>query len=742
MIRFALAIVLIAFSIGLSKPEGEITGSVYDVHTQAPIPYVHIFIHELNRNSSTLADGSFRFSALPAGRYHLHVSHIGYKDFHIQINIEPNKVTHIKAQLTPNSISNEAIVIVGDKVVPAIEQPAHEMSGKELRREMGSTLAETLADKPGLDLQSNGPAPARPVLRGLSGDRLLLLENGERAGDLSNTASDHAVTIEPATAERIEIIRGPMALTYGSNTLAGVINVVRFTPKEFSTKKVSGKFNLNGETVNKSVLSAGKITIPFGNFHFIADGSFRNTGHLESPLGTVKNSAIQTENGALTAMYNHTWGHAFIGYNLYHSQYGIPPAPEELGSHPDGVDIEINKNKIDVGLEIKNPFRYVKQIKTTVDRSHYYHYEVTVSGQDAEFSVETYHHTSRFSLTGNSVLKNTQLGYWVEHRNYRAGGRTNTPDSKETSLALFAYNELILGPFEASASARYEHKKINPLEKSYDERIGYIRNRSFDNLAGSIKLIYNVNSNLNGQFMLFKAFRAPGIEELFSDGPHTPSYAYELGNADLDAEQTYGLDFSINYNKGLFSLTSSVYFNKIDGYLFSQNTGKRSWRRYDLFRYQFVGLDSEIKGIELEARYDLTENMVINSSFSYLEGTLLEQYNHADGSISKTNQALPYMPPFSGKTSWNYKLNPFSFTVGSHYAYKQERTGRFEEPTDGYILFNADMEYFFPALGMLNILRFSVENIGNTTYRKHLNKIKAVFPEPGRSFKLKWHVLF
>jgi iron complex outermembrane receptor protein len=213
-----------------TKASGALEGEIIDFDSGEKLGWTTVLIEELNRSVTAHSNGSFHFFRLPSGTYTLKSFRVGYQNSSKIVQIREQDTTRIVLAIKAAPISGEAVIVEADRedqTLSVLQQPVVEVSGKNLRQNLGTTIAETIEDEPGLATRTMGPAPARPVLRGLSGDRLLVLEDGARTGDLSATSSDHAVVIEPMTAERIEVIRGPEALQFGGSTLGGVVNVVR-----------------------------------------------------------------------------------------------------------------------------------------------------------------------------------------------------------------------------------------------------------------------------------------------------------------------------------------------------------------------------------------------------------------------------------------------------------------------------------------------------------------------------------
>jgi iron complex outermembrane receptor protein len=745
---------LITFNIlansGFSAAGGGISGLIYDYQTGDSLSWADIFIDELHRSGSSGKDGHFFIPNIPAGEYTVHISRVGYKESHLHLKIEENENKSINIPLIPQWLESETIVVEDHRDHSHLQKADIEIDSRKLRRNLGTTLAETIKNEPGLDQLSNGPAPARPVLRGLSGDRLLLLEDGERTGDLSNSSADHAVTIEPLNAERIEVVRGPKTLIYGSNTLSGVINVI--SVQNNPTGSMTGHFNTILESVNSGYTTSGVLEIPLNHVTTILNGSYRSADNLNTPRGILKNTFLTTYSGNGKIIWNPQWGILKTEGGIYRSDYGIPPSPPELG-HPAGIDIFMQKNTFNTELTIFKTNEIIKNVSLKYDLKNYFHEEISNNSQDAAFSLSNHYLTLKSNVADIGFSENIIAGIWGEHRLFNAGGRTNTVNTKELTLAAFIYQETSFNDLKTSAALRLENKIITPQEEKYDSRVGQIRERSFTESAFSVKAEYGFSADYFLSLNLIRAFRIPGIEELFSDGPHLASYAYEVGNADLDPETTYGIELSTEYEGRDITFTMAVFYNQINGYLFSQNTGQRSWRRNDLYRYKIVGLDALIKGAELSASWDINAHLNINGSISYLQGDLLENYQYFDpeGLISandfvpfkyKTDQPLPFMPPFKLDFNTEYKLSSLNFLYGFNLVTRQNRLGKFETSTAGYTLHHIGFEYFVATEHFLQSFYFSVDNIFNTEYRNHLNRIKDIFPEAGRNIKILYKLYF
>ena len=224
-----------------------------DAESGQPVGWTTVVIEGLERARMSDAEGYFIFANVPPGAYVLQSLHVGYHEARFEVEVVAGDTTHVDLVIGHGALHVEEILVEGERTSPVspLQTPEVVFSGSKLRQNLSRTIAETIDYEPGIAQRSMGPAPARPVLRGLGGDRLLMVEDGERTGDLSGSSSDHAVAIEPMTTKRIEVVRGPRTLLYGSNALAGVVNVVRgYVPSE-RPDGLGGSVTYQGESVNR-----------------------------------------------------------------------------------------------------------------------------------------------------------------------------------------------------------------------------------------------------------------------------------------------------------------------------------------------------------------------------------------------------------------------------------------------------------------------------------------------------------
>lgn len=742
MKRFVLIFSLLFFGViqvsAMTDDSGTLMGQVVDRETLDPVAYAYLHIEELNRTITAHSDGTFQFNNLPSGTYTLSVYRIGYQTLSQSVTISDDETTEIQISLKSTVLNSDAVEVIGsaDHGGSNLEHASKSITGTELRQDLGATLANTMEDIPGFSSRSMGAAPSRPVVRGLGGERVLILQDGERTGDVSSQSADHAVTVDPMAAEQIEIARGPAALQYGANAIGGVINIVRNQIVNSRPQHLHGTASLQGQSVNNGTVAGLEASLPLGQqLALKLDGNLRNAQNINTPEGELQNSNILSTNNAVGASYIQPWGHVGLASSMYLNNYGIPPDPN--GGHPNGVDIEMQKYQIEAGSEIFLENSIFESIKADLSYKNYFHREIESTGAiGTEFGV----------LTGNASVfarhdklaffDNGKIGIWGESKNYAVQG-ARTPDSDSYSLAGYFIEEKDIGSLHLELGGRFDYVNTVPTNEDPDSQIGFIRERSFNALSSSISAIYDFGKGFFTGTTLIHSFRAPSQEELYSEGPHLASYSYEVGNPDLEPERGLGKELFFRYKSNKATAELSFYHNSFDNYIYPRNTGRQSPRFPSLNIYQFKGVDAIFQGFEFSSQAQVFNYWALTGSISY---------THASGKVGETTesewQPLPMIPPLKGGLGLTYANGDFQIGAKGRFAAEQTRTGDFESPTDGYAIVDLFGQYRFQSGDLLHTFSLNVENLFNTTYRNHLSRIKEIIPEPGVGASLLYRLYF
>lgn len=704
----------------------ELSGVVHDAVTSRPIGWADVLVEELNQAVVTDPDGTFHFWKLPSGSWTLRVMRVGYRDALRRITIAEGDTLRLNIGLSHAVVELEEVEFKAKRDDGSfVHDPAITMEGQEFERELGLTVAESVDEEPGIAQRSMGPAPARPVLRGLGGDRLLMLEDGQQTGDLSGTSSDHAVAIEPMTARRIEVIRGPETLLYSSGALGGVVNVERGMVQSIRPSRTSGAVTVSGETVSDAAALGGNLVSPLGEeWALRLDGSGRTAGDMNTPEGRLKNTSVKTWNGSAGLSWLPAWGFAGVAGSHYSSDYGIPGG--FVGAHPNGVNIEMERQHIEGKAGVALGLGLLQRLELNADYSRYYHAEYgwgNVLGM--EFGVTTTSMETRLLFGGDDVLRRGAVGVTVQSRDYKTGGLSFTPNSLERSGGAFLFEEYHLDGWTLRGALRGDFRLVRPYEERTSVVIGQISDRDFYGVSGAAGAKRLLRPGLTAGVNFLGSWRAPTLEELYSEGPHLAAYSYEIGNPKLDAERGIGTEIFMKFRATKVEANLATYLNQFDGYIFPLNTGQFAARRADLYEYRFTGVPARFYGVEGSMRIELSRHWDLNLSGSHV---VTEQ--------TDTHQPLPMIPPTTGHAGFDHHLGNWTLTFDAIGAARQDRTGEFEAPTSAWLRFDFGVQSQFVYAGMLHSLSLVLVNATDTDYRQHLSRIKVIMPEPGRNLKL------
>ena len=703
-------------------------GEVLETRSRARLIGVTVNIIGLEKSIRTDANGQFKFDKVPGGQQTLRFMKVGYQRFEQVVDVKTS-APYIQVELEALPFQLEAIRIYGsNRDLSQFEETTDLTLGEaELQRRVGMTLANALANETGISQRTMGRAIARPVIRGLGGDRLLILENGERTGDKSASSADHAVSIDPATAEGIEVTRGPASLIYGSSTLGGVINVKNNNIPRVLPERLDMHLTFQSESVNSGLTGTTGFTLPIGDFAGNLEWNRRRASDTQTPMGVLENTALSNVNFSGGTSLIKPWGYIGASGSSYRSDYGIPGSPE---GHISGVNIAMDRQRYEGQMEYRFNTAMLKKVKLQTAYTRYRHQELESNGTlGVEFGLLTYNASAMFH-----ILDNVIAGVSGEYRDHATGGFYWTPHTREFALAGFFLNQYNFDKLTLQAALRYDVRRSEPFRPGTVIRAGTVQRRDFNGVSTATSGIYHWTDKLSTGSTVMKTFRAPGIEELFSDGPHLAVYSYEIGNAELEPENGYGAELFARYTGNRFKLNLALFQNHLHNYLIPTNTGEKEWGSGAagwLWIYQYMGHDVVMNGAEIQIGGEILPQFHLQFDMSYVDGTL-----------EASGQPLERIPPLSGKVVFGYTPSPFHFHVTSRFSGSQTRLGAFEEPTDGYLVHDIGGYLNFSWWQLQNMVVFEIENLLDTEYREHLSRIKSVMPEPGRNVKFLYKLNF
>ena len=729
--------IIISFSAFIYAGEfSAIEGIVLNNDNQKPIAGVNIIIENGNNGASTDNEGRFSLEIQDPSEDKLIFTMIGFKDTSIVINQTNNDQT-IKVFLNPKAIKMKAVMVHSHKESNQSKAPSSiTMVGNKLEKSIISDLATTLSGESGIAIRSSGQATQRPILRGYSGDRFLITSDGFELGDMSNTTADHAVSMEISVAEGVEVMRGPETLAYGSNTIAGIINII--TPFKNPKKLSSTNYKLlfGHESSNESNLIGSDINIPFNDYQLAISLNNRSANDQSSPIGTLKNTALEKNDLTLGLTKFGEKDLITIELKDFSMDYGIPGSPE---GHIDGVDLALKnqtqklKYHSDVNLLSFN----ILDLEQGYIR---YGHKEYVKGSNYA-SVDLRQDIIYFNATLTS--KNLKIGANFQNRDYFTKGFIWTPNTNEMKFSLFGVHTKNFTNKKFQFSGRVEYRSINPsADDTFFSNINPedVRRRDYLLASFGASALKNWDNISIYNHLLFTS-RAPRIEDLYSDGPHLGTYSYEIGEPNLEQENTIGFENTTSFSDNKYELKFTSYINYSSNFHVLQKEGDgyepgATWIEWGsgsagwLYKYKLYGKETLIQGFEPSTKLNLKYfNLLANASIC--RGINLED-----------DKPLAYMPPDLLRIQIEKRISFLNNTIEGIFVSNQNKLGEFEYPTDGYKLLNYNCSYTFSKGENIHQIIFQFTNILDETYYNHLSKIKMIMPEPGRGINLRYKVNF
>lgn len=713
-----------------TQATAEVRGIVLDAESGTALAGATVRISSSRAGAVTGSDGSFRLLRVQRGPHTLVVERLGYATVSQDVTVGTS--TTLTIQMSTSALDIGGFVVTGtlsERGADESLRPVSVLAGQALQERLQATVASTLASEPGFVASTMGPAAARPVIRGMGGDRVLLLEDGARVADVSNTHADHATAVDPASARRLEVVRGPAALLYGSNALGGVINVIRDEIPSTVPFQPTGSATAQARSVNDGYGVSGNVLAGV-NEHLVlrVEGTGRTSNDLNTPDGSLLNTFADTWEAAAGTAWVEDWGFVGGGVRAYRSDYGVPGG--FVGGHQSGVRIEMERTAAKVRTQVNRlvgPFQSIQVDGLFSDYQHREFETGEILGTIFDRTLASGDVIARHQGVGPfSAGAIGARGSWEEMQ-FR--GALQTPNSRRIAAAAFLLEEIDLGSLRIEAGLRYDWVRIDPSVEDPTSSIGNVRMRTFHSASGSLGVLYTVGSGFALGASAAQAFRPPDVGELFSEGPHLAVYAYEVGNPELGTEVGRGFDAFVRYGSDGIQAEFTGFYNDVSGYVYGENTGRLSVVQLPI--YQFQANDAVLTGFEGSLNWQFAPGFEIEGIGSFVRGTL-----------SETDLPLPLIPPLQGRAAVSYDGTVWFAGGEVELAGEQTRIGEFEEATSGYAVLHAHGGLRLVVGGRLHVLTLNLENLTDKVYRNHLSRVKSIMPEAGRGVRLGYRVVF
>jgi len=754
MPAFAACIAMSAHA-GNAAAQQSVIGIVVDSLTSRPLPAASVQLLPTHVGDVSHADGRFVLPGIAPGVYTLVVDLIGYRQATREVRVDPGTTLNLRVALSVSAVAMGAIVVTGT-VAPRARQdvisPVSVLSAAELDRRAATTVAAMLESKPGIAVTSLGPSTARPVIRGLSGDRIVVLEDGQRPGDMSSTGADHAVGVQPLTAQRIEIVRGPMSLLYGSSALGGVVNVIRNEIPTSLPHELQGVVSLRTASGNRSVNGGAFGVAALGSFAVRAEASVLEAGDLRTPRGSITGTDARTYDVSISAARPAEHGHGGASYRFYSNDYGVPGG--FVGGHATAVSIAMRRHSVRIASELHRDDRRWTRFRFDGGYTNYYHAETEPSGSlGTAFGQDLVQGEMVARHGGRGIVTEGAAGMRASYRDIRTGGSLKTPSTYDVALAGFAIEELGRGKLHVQMGLRYDYAHYVPRDTASFVTAGGVRipvrARSFGAVSGSVGALVAATPSLRLGASVSRAYRTPDFNELYSNGPHLAANSFDVGDPTLGQETGLGLDAFVRWSSELVNAEIAAYRNTLDDFIFPSSRGRaelgaqggRPRFQYTNENARFVGIEGELEATLPRNLYLEMSGSIVNADFTSFRASI-PVFDGVDTTFITASTYPPLIPPAQGRMGMRIDRPSRFAGAGVKLVARQGRIGDFETATNGYALIDMTMGLRITRRGLLHTITVRCDNVMNTEFQDHLSRLKDIMPGAGRSASLLYRVVF
>lgn len=767
---------------------GRIEGTVYVTDGTTAVTDATVTLVGLNYSQRVNESGQFAFEEVPAGSVLLRAESLIWGRNSTTVTVVAGETSEVNIEVLLHVRLEEMVVSAGPTTLPRSQlvNPVNVLTRDDLLEAGGLSLGESLKNQAGLASTYFGPGASRPIIGGVGASRVKILRHGLDVGDVSDQSEDHAVGVDAFDAERIEIIRGPAALLYGSDITGGVVNVLDgHIPSEKPVNRIEGMVMGRGGLGASERGGGGSLTGALGNFVWRARGLLRETGDVSTPLFNpesghdehdeheeghdeheegepqlvdhIENSGTSLSRGSLGVSWLGNRGYIGAAVSFHNTDYGVPGGhmhghgehedeehldeeehdehEEDEHSHGEEEEVSIALDLNSVTYDVEGAYFFedaaVKEIRFRFGVTDYTHSELeqAESGPDMVGIVYENNQWEGRLEVDHSLHRKTQgvAGIQVKRRDLAlnaVGDHSILPTTLTTDVGIFAMERINLGALRLEMSGRMQWLSHDAVDRT---------DRSFSSLSLGAGLNYEVSEQWNLSLSLARAAKNPSTAELYFNGVHAAIRSVERGNENLEVEVTNNATVSSYVHAGRFNLTLTGYINQSDNFIYFAPTGLIE---EELPVLQTSQSEARITGMEIAADVDLFRkegsNLILGLTGDYVNGRLtLEGGN------------LPRIPPLRLGASLQYSLNNFSTSLSVERIAKQDQVFAItEDETDGYTMVDAKAGYRLVVGSTVQSISLQGLNLTNKLARSHTSLLKEIVPLPGRDIRLTYTLHF
>jgi iron complex outermembrane receptor protein len=592
-------------------------------------------------------------------------------------------------------------------------RPVEVLSGEKLDEAKAATLGETVGKLPGVQSSNFGPGVGRPIVRGLDGARVQVLSDGLGSGDVSTVSADHAVTIEPFLADQIEVLKGPATLLYGSGAIGGAVNVVDGrVPESLTDMPLQGRAELRAGTANDERTGMMRIDGSTANVALHADLLHREAGDLETPVGTLANTALRTDSAALGATWIGARGFLGGGYALFSTLYGIPGTEDEGGVR---IDMDQRRSEARAGIDDLGPFA---SARLKIAQTEYRHVEL--EGNEIGTSFDNDALEARLELVHRPIAGwNGAFGLQWGDRDFNAvGEEAFVPGTRTRDAGAFWIGNRAFGDaWRLELGARADRAHVDA-----DDAVAIGPDRDFHTASLSAGLRWNASDAWHVDASFDRAQRAPTAEELYSNGTHVATQSVEHGAPGLEVETANRLELGLHWHAAKLEGSLALYEVHYDDFIYLGDTGAIE---DDLPVRQWSQGDARFHGAEAEVTWHIAD------------GSAGQWDLRGFGDVVRASLVdggdLPRIAPARVGAELRWEGDHARASLLATRVMEQDHVAALESTTPGYTMLDAHVAWHMDTQGE-NAWEVFVDatNLLDETARPHTSFLKDVAPLAGR----------
>jgi len=727
-----------------------LSGHVTDKETGEALPGATLFLPDLKIGTSTDKDGFYKLHNLPKSSLVIQVSYMGYKAEVVIIDL--SKVQSRDFQLNPSAIEAKEVVVTGNALSSDNDRSSYSITpiNKEKLLTLPSTnLINSISTVPGVSEITTGGEISKPVIRGLGYNRIVTLNEGVRQ-EGNQWGDEHGIEIDQFSADRIEILKGPASLFYGSDAMGGVINILEQTPAKLGS--INGEWVSQFSTNDRLFSNSAMVEGNQNGWIWRARVTYKTAASYHTPTEWVYNSGFNEKNFSLMAGLVKKWGYSHLHFSSFNTKIGMIDGTRDSTTNQ-FIDYQGNiiseerakSRSIDVPFQLVSHNK-ISSVTNLLFNDNQIRFSIGYQSNNRKefgespdapglyFHLDSWTYDLRYTrLLGKSIeLVGGVSGMTQINRNL--GTEYLIPDYDLQDWGAFVYAKKTLEKFTFNLGLRYDYRHVNVFSL-YLDTFGYPApsgdtlfrafSTNFSAFTGSTGMTFRLNKTINFKFNIGRGFRAPNISELSANGLHEGTFRYEIGNPDLNPETSLQIDGEISWDNKYLNMSFNGFYNIIDNFIYYRNiNGEKKevngvW--YPVYRY--VQGNSLLNGFEFELDIHPVEALHFDNTLDYVWG----------GNLS-TGIPLPYIPALhlTDQVKWTFKTrknsalkNPYiQLELETHFT--QDRIDIFETVTPGYVLLNFSVGTKLKVQNQLWILYISGTNLLDTKYYDHLSRLKEV----------------